>query len=153
MVRRPPRDKRTDTLFPYTTLFRSSSRVCSRANWRPIASARRVSAASTAAVRSTGALSLAGATAPSGCASSPCIAGPPVVVVVRAVGGGVGDPAVDCRLMPPGTADAELLLPRRGAFGALAVNGRERPAGATLLGLHPDNSFGARPRASPHHFL
>src|SRR3546814_11326723 len=114
MVRRPPRDKRTDTLFPYTTLFRSSSRVCSRANWRPIASARRVSAASTAAVRSTGALSLAGATAPSGCASSPCIAGPPVVVVVRAVGGGVGDPAVDCRLMPPGTVDAELLLPRKG---------------------------------------
>src|SRR3546814_5859902 len=76
----------------------------------------RVSAASTAAVRSTGALSLAGATAPSGCASSPCIAGPPVVVVVRAVGGGVGDPAVDCRLMPPGTVDAELLLPRKGAF-------------------------------------
>src|SRR3546814_4748525 len=25
MIRRPPRSKRTDTLFPYTTLFRSSS--------------------------------------------------------------------------------------------------------------------------------
>src|SRR3546814_2070829 len=26
MIRRPPRSTRTDTLFPYTTLFRSSSR-------------------------------------------------------------------------------------------------------------------------------
>src|SRR3546814_15143387 len=30
MIRRPPRSTRTDTLFPYTTLFRSSP-VCSRA--------------------------------------------------------------------------------------------------------------------------
>src|SRR3546814_8725999 len=29
MIRRPPRSTRTDTLFPYTTLFRSSSRVSS----------------------------------------------------------------------------------------------------------------------------
>src|SRR3546814_4964557 len=27
MIRRPPRSTRTDTLFPYTTLFRSQSRV------------------------------------------------------------------------------------------------------------------------------
>src|SRR3546814_10855551 len=27
MIRRPPRSTRTDTLFPYTTLFRSSRRV------------------------------------------------------------------------------------------------------------------------------
>src|SRR3546814_1991534 len=27
MIRRPPRSTRTDTLFPYTTLFRSSARV------------------------------------------------------------------------------------------------------------------------------
>src|SRR3546814_1484320 len=27
MIRRPPRSTRTDTLFPYTTLFRSSSRA------------------------------------------------------------------------------------------------------------------------------
>src|SRR3546814_7691442 len=27
MIRRPPRSTRTDTLFPYTTLFRSSLRV------------------------------------------------------------------------------------------------------------------------------
>src|SRR3546814_19337237 len=27
MIRRPPRSKRTDTLFPYTTLFRSSAPV------------------------------------------------------------------------------------------------------------------------------
>src|SRR3546814_16654668 len=27
MIRRPPRSTRTDTLFPYTTLFRSSNKV------------------------------------------------------------------------------------------------------------------------------
>src|SRR3546814_5708184 len=31
MIRRPPRSTRTDTLFPYTTLFRSSSRSGGRA--------------------------------------------------------------------------------------------------------------------------
>src|SRR3546814_7474098 len=29
MIRRPPRSTRTDTLFPYTTLFRSNLRVAS----------------------------------------------------------------------------------------------------------------------------
>src|SRR3546814_8357865 len=28
MIRRPPRSTRTDTLFPYTTLFRSAARGC-----------------------------------------------------------------------------------------------------------------------------
>src|SRR3546814_1468759 len=28
MIRRPPRSTRTDTLFPYTTLFRSRAYVC-----------------------------------------------------------------------------------------------------------------------------
>src|SRR3546814_2760940 len=32
MIRRPPRSTRTDTLFPYTTLFRSCDRA--RAAWR-----------------------------------------------------------------------------------------------------------------------
>src|SRR3546814_9753100 len=32
MIRRPPRSTRTDTLFPYTTLFRSVSRSLSRAH-------------------------------------------------------------------------------------------------------------------------
>src|SRR3546814_2467511 len=31
MIRRPPRSKRTDTLFPYTTLFRSDRRIVERA--------------------------------------------------------------------------------------------------------------------------
>src|SRR3546814_18312947 len=37
MVRRPPRSTRTDTLFPYTTLFRSLSgnRPAKRRNFRP----------------------------------------------------------------------------------------------------------------------
>src|SRR3546814_7926010 len=30
MIRRPPRSTRTDTLFPYTTLFRSCSANCSK---------------------------------------------------------------------------------------------------------------------------
>src|SRR3546814_12443392 len=34
MIRRPPRSTRTDTLFPYTTLFRSARRRRDRA-WRP----------------------------------------------------------------------------------------------------------------------
>src|SRR3546814_10343631 len=29
MIRRPPRSKRTDTLFPYTTLFRSADKMVS----------------------------------------------------------------------------------------------------------------------------
>src|SRR3546814_8752594 len=40
MIRRPPRSTRTDTLFPYTTLFRSpplkSSAVTALANWKAI---------------------------------------------------------------------------------------------------------------------
>src|SRR3546814_1021542 len=31
MIRRPPRSTRTDTLFPYTTLFRSPDSVCTPA--------------------------------------------------------------------------------------------------------------------------
>src|SRR3546814_9957853 len=33
MIRRPPRSTRTDTLFPYTTLFRSSARPSSAKNF------------------------------------------------------------------------------------------------------------------------
>src|SRR3546814_20625918 len=36
MIRRPPRSTRTDTLFPYTTLFRSTRwrKACSAPSWR-----------------------------------------------------------------------------------------------------------------------
>src|SRR3546814_20959858 len=33
MIRRPPRSTRTDTLFPYTTLFRSGNRVSGESAW------------------------------------------------------------------------------------------------------------------------
>src|SRR3546814_3540556 len=33
MIRRPPRSTRTDTLFPYTTLFRSHRRKAESAGW------------------------------------------------------------------------------------------------------------------------
>src|SRR3546814_4565121 len=42
MIRRPPRSTRTDTLFPYTTLFRSWS----SASWRTMAAKRMPSARS-----------------------------------------------------------------------------------------------------------
>src|SRR3546814_17282717 len=35
MIRRPPRSTRTDTLFPYTTLFRSNIEDCRRASPSP----------------------------------------------------------------------------------------------------------------------
>src|SRR3546814_4453967 len=38
MIRRPPRSTRTDTLFPYTTLFRSSARGTSRGFPRMVSS-------------------------------------------------------------------------------------------------------------------
>src|SRR3546814_6577950 len=40
MIRRPPRSTRTDTLFPYTTLFRSHRRI-ERADAAPAGDARR----------------------------------------------------------------------------------------------------------------
>src|SRR3546814_3269287 len=36
MIRRPPRSTRTDTLFPYTTLFRSDSSVAASSMRRPM---------------------------------------------------------------------------------------------------------------------
>src|SRR3546814_4895643 len=40
MIRLPPRSTRTDTLFPYTTLFRSA--MPSQTGWRPCPAHRRV---------------------------------------------------------------------------------------------------------------
>src|SRR3546814_7244245 len=37
MIRRPPRSTRTDTLFPYTTLFRSTSRSLNTLYIQPVA--------------------------------------------------------------------------------------------------------------------
>src|SRR3546814_3165203 len=34
MIRRPPRSTRTDTLFPYTTLFRSGARRAAKREWQ-----------------------------------------------------------------------------------------------------------------------
>src|SRR3546814_108131 len=58
MIRRPPRSTRTDTLFPYTTLFRSSASSCFRARasrttspTRPASSASRCSISGREAAR------------------------------------------------------------------------------------------------------
>src|SRR3546814_5576517 len=45
MIRRPPRSTRTDTLFPYTTLFRSRSRAGRRRGRRGVPAAPRLRAA------------------------------------------------------------------------------------------------------------
>src|SRR3546814_3715625 len=44
MIRRPPRSTRTDTLFPYTTLFRSISHPLTRAVGGPLNHVRRTCA-------------------------------------------------------------------------------------------------------------
>src|SRR3546814_8664767 len=41
MIRRPPRSTRTDTLFPYTTLFRSASSYFCNRSWTGVSSAFR----------------------------------------------------------------------------------------------------------------
>src|SRR3546814_13472749 len=41
MIRRPPRSTRTDTLFPYTTLFRSTAAISPSASPRALALAER----------------------------------------------------------------------------------------------------------------
>src|SRR3546814_2173091 len=41
MIRRPPRTTRTDTLFPYTTLFRSGRRTVCRGHGPPESTIRR----------------------------------------------------------------------------------------------------------------
>src|SRR3546814_17086335 len=59
MIRRPPRSTRTDTLFPYTTLFRSASSRCPALgrcperdpSWGAGCRRRRIGEASYAAVR------------------------------------------------------------------------------------------------------
>src|SRR3546814_17694629 len=44
MIRRPPRSTRTDTLFPYTTLFRSRSRALAPKGHRNLATGSRSNA-------------------------------------------------------------------------------------------------------------
>src|SRR3546814_12290371 len=41
MIRRPPRSKRTDTLFPYATLFRSATAGRARVDRHPVAHGHR----------------------------------------------------------------------------------------------------------------
>src|SRR3546814_2153953 len=59
MIRRPPRSIRTDTLFPYTTLFRAAALKLAVANYARLATAVLVAASLTRSGPST-ALSVAG---------------------------------------------------------------------------------------------
>src|SRR3546814_19905838 len=40
MIRRPPRSTRTDTLFPYTTLFRSAEKSCASSGFSSVVGTR-----------------------------------------------------------------------------------------------------------------
>src|SRR3546814_11751844 len=51
MIRRPPRSTRTDTLFPYTTLFRSCRRAARRSVRLPVAEIPRTEIAEPNTVR------------------------------------------------------------------------------------------------------
>src|SRR5690606_11557290 len=85
--------------------------------------------------------------------SSSCIAGPRVIVIFRAIGGGIGDPAVDRGFMPTGAVDADLLLSRESAFRDLAIDGRARQPGAVEDSLETDNSFGSGHGDYLHHLV
>src|SRR3546814_8714789 len=54
MIRRPPRSTRTDTLFPYTTLFRSGYRKSCPPPWRSAQAARHRSGCGRAACARSG---------------------------------------------------------------------------------------------------
>src|SRR3546814_3386256 len=60
MIRRPPRSTRTDTLFPYTTLFRSPTTA---ALWRPPAASEAVPARLPSSTRASTSRTCAGCTA------------------------------------------------------------------------------------------
>ena len=60
---------------------------------------------------------------------------------------GVGDPAIDGRLVPTRAVDADLDLRRECALGDLAINGGAGKAGAVEHGLEADDAFGIRHRA------
>src|SRR3546814_1155405 len=70
MIRRPPRSKRTDTLFPYTTLFRSPSPLHELAAASPTAAQDGHSAATTS-VRVPGPASRRISARPPGIAAAP----------------------------------------------------------------------------------
>src|SRR3546814_4903752 len=53
MIRRPPRSTRTDTLFPYTTLFRSIAANLDRWRWMPRALGARYLVVNAAAFEAT----------------------------------------------------------------------------------------------------
>src|SRR3546814_19728906 len=56
MIRRPPRSTRSDTLFPYTTLFRSTPRRRAHPRRDPVADSRRIALIPSALRRRGGAL-------------------------------------------------------------------------------------------------
>src|SRR3546814_4291765 len=60
MIRRPPRSTRTDTLFPYTTLFRSRQVEAARAAYLASAAARDAATLSVAAATASGYITLLG---------------------------------------------------------------------------------------------
>src|SRR3546814_2605033 len=104
MIRRPPRATRTDTLFPYTTLFRSSNsvplrRICSFASACAIAILL-------AGCQSTGSDNLVASTAPPGISgpAASAIAGDMVSRLAEQIGQGKATIALKTDTSPFGQA-------------------------------------------------
>lgn len=55
---------------------------------------------------------------------------------------GIGNPAIDGRLVPARAVDAYLDLRRERAFGDLTIDGGARKAGAVEHGPEADDAFG-----------
>src|SRR3546814_17951840 len=142
MIRRPPRSTRTDTLFPYTTLFRSPWRRAGGRRLRRVRSGRAGSARGTAAGRSawgrllgSGGFLVAEAAAVIGRRDAEGLVEAPPQSLGRAETAAPGDLAqrlarlFQCRPRRF-AADAGDILRRRGAeaFGEMAVKtGRTHP--------------------------
>lgn len=60
---------------------------------------------------------------------------------IGAIGGGIGDPALDGRFMPASAVDADRHLPGECPVRDLAVEGGAGKAGAGQHGLETDNPF------------
>src|SRR3546814_7426910 len=77
MIRRPPRSTRTDTLFPYTTLFRSVARAVSSATVPPSSSTATTAPPATSAPPPVSSPTTVAPTVPTTTTPPPTTLGPP----------------------------------------------------------------------------
>src|SRR3546814_20094591 len=136
MIRRPPRSTRTDTLFPYTTLFRSN---CSRP--------------SSSTIRSAGGQSVSKASASKASASKAGSVPPPSILSPLILPGAQRAGVPDQRDHQQYRQDAE--RPLVGGGRVMAGGGLRQPvddpAGAGLEDEGPHEHPGMKPRTTEEH--